>query len=232
MRICVAPRAVITLSVNRPRMKPLKISSLSALCFLLTVGVLHGQSQTAERKFRNIQVLKGVPAKNVNGIMRAFNRALGVQCDACHVRGEWDNESKAQFGIARKMLQMVKSLNQTQLAGTRGVSCWTCHAAHSQPSRLPRPELDDELAKWPTELANSSQTLKITMSVYNLSLHVNCDFCHLPNDWKSADKPAYKMVARMNSMFKVFPQYMPATARTQCWMCHKGSTEPKRRRPF
>lgn len=210
----------------------LKIYSLSAFCFVLVGSVVHGQGQPAERKFRNIQVLNGVPAKSVDGIMRAFNRALGVQCEACHVRGEWDNESKPQFGIARRMFQMVRTLNENQLAGTRGISCWTCHAGHSQPSRLPRPELDAEMAKWPIELNGSSQTLKITMSVYNVSLHVDCDFCHLPNDWKSTDRAAYKMVARMNSMFKVFPQFMPATARTQCWMCHKGATEPKRRRPF
>ena len=205
------------------------------IALLLSVALFSGalgQGPPAERKYRNIQVLKGVPAKNVDSIMRAFNRALGVQCAFCHVQDQWDNESKSEFATARKMLQMVKVLNENQLAKTSGVSCWTCHAGQTTPSRLPRPSLDAEIVKWPTELAGSPEGVKLTMSVYNVSLHVQCAHCHRPADWKSDAKPAYKMVARMKAMFSVFPQYMPATARTQCWMCHKGSTEPKRRKPY
>ena len=191
-----------------------------------------GQGPPAETKYRNIQVLKGVPAKNVDPIMRAFNRALGVECDFCHVQNQWENESKPELGTARKMFQMVKVLNENQLAKTRGVSCWTCHAGQTKPSRLPRAELDAELAKWPTDLASASEGVKLTMSVYDVTLHVACNHCHELADWKSSAKPAYKMVARMKAMFSMFPQYMPPEARTQCWMCHKGSTEPKRRKPF
>ena len=191
-----------------------------------------GQGPPAEKKYRNIQILKGVPAKNVDRIMRAFNRALGVGCEGCHVQGKWENESKPEFGTARKMLQMVKFLNENQLANTRGVSCWTCHTGQTKPSRLPRPSLDAEMVKWPTELAGSPEGVKLTMSVYNVSLNVGCAHCHIATDWKSDAKPAYKMVARMKAMFSVFPQYMPPGARTQCWMCHKGSTEPKRRKPY
>src|ERR1700720_985221 len=196
------------------------------IALLLSVALFSGalgQGPPAETKYLNIQVLKGVPAKSVDSIMRAFNRALGVQCAFCHVQDQWDNESKPEFATARKMFQMVKVLNENQLAKTSGVSCWTCHAGQTKPSRLPRPSLDAEIVKWPTELAGSPEGVKLTMSVYNVSLHVQCAHCHRPADWKSDAKPAYKMVARMKAMFSVFPQYMPATARTQCWMCHKGS---------
>lgn len=210
----------------------MKATLMGALLFVFVVGNPGDQGPSAERKYRNIQVLNGVPAKNVEPIMRAFNRALGVQCVACHVQDKWDDESKPQFATARKMFQMVKTLNENQLAGTRGISCWTCHAGRTKPPRLPRPLLDEELARWPAELADVAQSLKLTMSVYNVTLRVNCNYCHVPTDWKSDKKAAYRMVARMNSMFRVFPQYMPPTARTQCWMCHQGSTEPKRRKPF
>jgi len=213
-------------------LRRMKVTSTAALLFVFVGGNLDYQGPPAEKKYRNIQVLKGVPAKNLNDIMRAFNRALGVECVACHVPNKWDDESKPQFGIACKMFQMVKTLNENQLAGTRGISCWTCHAGHTKPSRLPRPLLDQELARWPTELANAPEGVKTTMSVYNVTLHVDCKYCHVLSNWKSSEKPAYKMVARMNSMFRVFPQYLPPTARTQCWMCHKGSNEPKRRKPF
>jgi hypothetical protein len=207
------------------------IQVLPLLLAVLVANVI-GQAQTAERKYRNIQVLKGVPAKNVDSIMRAFNRALAVECAFCHVQDKWEDESKPQFATARKMFQMVKVLNENQLAKTSGVSCWTCHAGQTKPSRLPHPLLDAEEAKWPTALTNTSERVKLAMSIYNATLNVGCNYCHVPTDWKSNVKSAYKMVARMNSMFTVFPQYMPSTARTQCWMCHKGSTEPKRRKPF
>lgn len=205
------------------------------IALLLSAAVLcnaTGHAPPAETEDRNIQVLKGVRAKEVGRIMRAFNRALGVECVFCHVHDQWENESKPQFDTARRMLQMVKALNENQLANTGGVGCWTCHAGQRTPSRLPRPELDAELAKWPSALAGASEGVKLTMSVYDVSLHVACTHCHTGTDWKSDAKTAYKMVARMNSMFSVFPQYMPPTARTQCWMCHKGSPEPKRRKPF
>jgi hypothetical protein len=130
------------------------------------------------------------------------------------------------------MFQMVKVLNENQLAKTSGVSCWTCHAGQTKPSRLPGALLNVEVAKWPAELASAPERLKLTMSVYDVSLHVGCTHCHSPTDWKSNAKSAYRMVALMKSMFTVFPQYMPPTAATQCWMCHKGSTEPKRRKPY
>ncbi len=190
------------------------------------------QKPVAETKYKNIQVLRGIPARDVEPIMRSLNRALGVQCVACHVQDQWDNDAKPQFATARKMFQMVKVLNENQLAGTRGVSCWTCHAGQTTPSRLPRTSLDAELANWPADLGHSPASLKTTMSVYDVTLHKSCDFCHLKTDWKSDRKSAFKMVARMTSMFKVFPQYMPAGARTQCWMCHKGAKKPERRKPF
>jgi hypothetical protein len=68
----------------------------------------------------------------------------------------------------------------------------------------------------PAELANAPESVKLTMSVYDVTLHAACTHCHQGTDWKSNKKEAYQMVARMNSMFQVFPQYMPATARTQC----------------
>ena len=97
--------------------------------------------------------------------MQAFNRALGVECVACHVQDKWDDERKPQFATARKMFQMVKYLNENQLAGTSGVTCWTCHAGQTKPSRLPRPLLDAELARWPAELASGPDNVKLTMTV-------------------------------------------------------------------
>ncbi len=37
-------------------------------------------TEPAETQYRNIQVLKGLPASQLPGVMRSFARGLGVQC--------------------------------------------------------------------------------------------------------------------------------------------------------
>jgi hypothetical protein len=160
-------------------------------------------------------------------VMEAYNKALGVGCEFCHVPDDWTNTSKPPLAIARNMEQMVAVVNSNQLAGTSGVACWTCHAGQRTPSRLPPDALAQEAARWPASLVDLPDRAKLTMAVYDVTLGVTCDHCHEPGAWKSDAKPAFKTVARMNNMFDEFPKYMPATARTQCWMCHKGSTRPE-----
>jgi hypothetical protein len=159
--------------------------------------------------------------------METLNRALGVECTHCHVDGKWTDDTKPAFGIARNMLQMVSAIND-RLQKPDRVACWTCHRGEVRPSRQPRPLLDAELAKWPAGLAGSPDALKLSMAVNDVALGVTCSFCHAA-DWKSADKPTMKMAATMNGLFDIFPKFMPATARTQCFMCHKGSTTPPSR---
>jgi hypothetical protein len=84
------------------------------------------------------------------------------------------------------------------------VTCITCHGGATQPSRQPRPALDEQLARWPAELAAAPESLKLTMSVYSVALGVGCDHCHL-SDWKARDKPALQKVALMSSLFELFP---------------------------
>ena len=156
-----------------------------------------------------------------------FNRALGVECVHCHVEDRWSDPSKPTFETARNMSRMVVALNREALAGIGEIACWTCHAGEKRPSRLPRAALDAELARWPQELASAPESQKLAMTVYNVTLGVGCDHCH-SRDWKATDKDPMKVVQRMNAMFSEFPKYMPATARTQCYMCHKGGTKPQK----
>ncbi len=163
--------------------------------------------------------------------MDAYSRALGVDCEFCHVPNDWTNAAKAPFAAAAKMAQMVETVNAKQLAGTDGVRCWTCHRGQRTPSRLPQAALAAERERWPSTLADASDRVKLVMTVNDVTLGVGCDHCHDPSDWKSDVKPAYKIVSRMNAMFDEFPKFMPASARTQCWMCHKGDTHPERTPP-
>ena len=164
------------------------------------------------------------------GLM-SFASALGVECAHCHVGDDWKNDARPAHATARQMARMVDTLNANQLAGTKGIDCWTCHGGQTRPSRLPVAAWQAVQEKWPASLPDSSDQLKLAMSVYSASLGVGCEHCHAPGDWKSSARPAYAMVARMNAMFDVFPRFMPSTARTQCFMCHKGATSPSRRTP-
>jgi hypothetical protein len=160
--------------------------------------------------------------------MQQYNRALGVECTHCHVQDRWSDASKTPFSTAGKMAQMVNALNGIHLKDVGEVRCWTCHAGNIRPPRQPRPALDAELVKWPADLAGVPESLKITMAVYNVALGVGCDHCHVPTDWKQAEKAPMRLVPRMSALFAEFPKYMPETARTQCFMCHKGSTKPRK----
>ncbi len=167
------------------------------------------------------------PPPDVTARMQAYDAALGVDCTFCHVDGDRTSPAKPPFGIAVRMAAMVGVVNQNQLAGTAGVTCWTCHAGRRSPARLPPEALVQENDVWPTSLTSVPNRTRLTMMVYDVTLGVSCDFCHESTGWKSDGKPAFKTVARMNSMFDEFPKYMPATAQTQCWMCHKGRTKPQ-----
>ena len=156
-----------------------------------------------------------------------YNQALGVTCEHCHTANRAD-DSRPAFRTARAMEQMVASLNAGALKGVGEVACWTCHRGEVRPSRVPRAEMDAELARWPAALASSPESTKLAMAVYNVTLGVTCDHCHTA-DWKEQEKRPMKLVPAMTSMFAEFPKYMPATARTQCYMCHKGSRKPELR---
>lgn len=163
-----------------------------------------------------------------HAVSQAYNRALGVSCEHCHVADRLSDDSKPAFRTAQGMSRMVTALNGGALKDIGEVACWTCHRGEPRPSRVQRAAVDAELERWPAELASAPESQKITMAVYNASLGVQCDHCHT-SDWRQVEKAPMKLVPTMNSMFPEFPKYMPSTARTQCYMCHKGSTKPELR---
>jgi len=171
------------------------------------------------------RVLGDMPRDRIDALMRDLNRALGVECAHCHVEDTWSDDSKATFATARNMLRMVRALNDGPLKDVGEVQCWTCHRGSVKPSRLPREALDAEIKQWPTELGDATDQVKLTMAVYDVTLGVTCEHCHVA-DWKKVEKRPMTLVPRMTAMFEEFPKYMPPTARTQCYMCHKGSTKP------
>ena len=95
----------------------------------------------AESVFKNIKVMKGIPAGRFVNIMNAgFGRSLGVSCGFCHVPGKWDLDDKEEKNTARTMFSMVGAINRDYMAkvpNDRGapaqVNCFTCHRGNAQP---------------------------------------------------------------------------------------------------
>jgi photosynthetic reaction center cytochrome c subunit len=95
------------------------------------------QSQTAEQKFKNIQVLKGVPAEQVVPSMQFIAASLGVECDFCHVEHAMEKDDKKEKKTARSMISMMMAINKANFDGDREVTCYTCHRGAAHPVSTP-----------------------------------------------------------------------------------------------
>ena len=99
------------------------------------------ENQPAESVFKNIKILKGVPAARLVNIMNmGFGRSLGVSCGFCHVPGKWDLDDKEEKNTARLMFAMVQTINRdymSKVPNDRGappvVNCFTCHRGNARP---------------------------------------------------------------------------------------------------
>src|SRR5262245_1991991 len=92
------------------------------------------KEERAEQKYKNIQILRGLPADRLPKVMAAFKGSLGVDCTYCHINNQFDKDDKPAKQVARKMIELVRDNNEKLGAGR--VSCFTCHRGqprHQQP---------------------------------------------------------------------------------------------------
>ena len=108
----------------------------------LTKLIAGKENLPAEQVFKNIQVLKGIPAGRVLRIMElGYSRSLGVNCTHCHVVDQWDKDDKPTKPIAREMSKMVQTINNDLLKPIKNlkgpnpvVNCTTCHRGQIKPA--------------------------------------------------------------------------------------------------
>ncbi len=93
--------------------------------------------KTAVQAFKNIQVLKDIPADELIPSMQFITNSLGVECDFCHVEGAFDKDDKDEKKTARKMMTMMITINQENFEGKKVVSCNTCHRGTPHPQGIP-----------------------------------------------------------------------------------------------
>ena len=118
--------------------------------FLMGTSAASAQTQTgtpqkplmAEDAFKNVQVLRGIPASEFMETMGFFAVSLTANCTTCH--GDESAGSWAKYAVdtplklmSRKMVIMVNLINQTSFGGKREVTCFTCHHGSMIPRVTP-----------------------------------------------------------------------------------------------
>ena len=97
----------------------------------------------AEQVYKNIQVMKGVPAPRLMSAMMFFTKSLGVECNYCHIPNEYERDDKPAKHTARKMLNMAHQINEANFPNNQVVSCWMCHRGNLKPEASPKQDLAD-----------------------------------------------------------------------------------------
>jgi hypothetical protein len=98
---------------------------------MLTVILLAATAFAQHPAPKNLKVL---PPDNLIPTMRAFQSALGVKCDFCHVQGDFASDDKHHKEIARDMIKMVQEINGKFPDGKMHVTCYTCHRGATEPA--------------------------------------------------------------------------------------------------
>src|SRR5438270_3804582 len=94
-------------------------------------------SNSAPPGFKNLQVLKEIPAQELIPTMQFVAASLGVDCSYCHVQGAFDKDDKEPKVIARKMMQMMFAINKSNFENERKVTCYSCHRGAPKPLSVP-----------------------------------------------------------------------------------------------
>src|SRR6202451_942495 len=93
--------------------------------------------KTAVQQFKNIQVLKDIPADQLIPAMQFITASLGVECEFCHVQGAFEKDDKKPKETARKMMTMMLAINKDNFEGHREVTCYSCHRGSIDPVGTP-----------------------------------------------------------------------------------------------
>jgi hypothetical protein len=119
-----------------------------AVVAILTVARIAAQAPAtakaplAEEVFTNVRVLRGIPVDEFMGTMGFFSASLGMSCEDCHGASDttWENYARdvsPKKATARRMIQMMTSINQTTFGGRTVVTCYTCHRGSAKPKVTP-----------------------------------------------------------------------------------------------
>jgi photosynthetic reaction center cytochrome c subunit len=171
------------------------IFTLLAVLIPFQGAVRAQEPKTAGESFKNIQVLKRVPADQWFDTMAFIAGSLGVTCDHCHSDRFETDEGNPNKLKAREMMRMVDDINNRAFGGRQQVTCNTCHRGSIKPQGNPTPSAGHwlEAAEKPLEPLASQEILsryRRTMNsvrTQSISLQVETYGGKGPARLKSAD---------------------------------------------
>ena len=129
----------------------IRLSILGAAAFGLLLGVAgvrstHAQdapaaAEKAGKKYKNIKVLKDLPADQLIPVMHEYNVALNVKCSFCHdttvgpdgKRTGYEKDTNKVKDQARQMILMTEKINKSFKAVDKQATCFMCHHGHPEP---------------------------------------------------------------------------------------------------
>lgn len=96
------------------------------------------EAPSIKEAFENVQVLTDLTVLEFSRLMQALATWVAPVegCEYCHNPENLASDEKYTKVVARRMLQMTRSINtnwKAHVAGT-GVTCWTCHRGQAVPS--------------------------------------------------------------------------------------------------
>lgn len=95
------------------------------------------EPKTTDQAYKNIQVLKDLPADQLIPAMQFVASSLGVECEFCHVESAFDKDEKKPKQTARRMMRMMFAINKDNFDGHREVTCYSCHRGARKPVGIP-----------------------------------------------------------------------------------------------
>src|SRR5215475_10013122 len=97
-------------------MKTTGITRVRLFIVFFTVGfflsVYKATDQSPAEGFKNIQVLKDMPASQLQAAMSFMAASLGVECSHCHTPPAMEKDEKPAKQTARRMLVMMNDINK------------------------------------------------------------------------------------------------------------------------
>ncbi|MGB8506880.1 MAG: c-type cytochrome [Pyrinomonadaceae bacterium] len=111
-----------------------------ALFVLLPLYAQEKKDEAAHSKLpdpTNLKVLKASTGAEVAQIMRTFTAGLGVQCNHCHVEGNFASDDNPKKEVARRMIKLTRTINDDFSDRKMHVSCYTCHRSEIEPKTAP-----------------------------------------------------------------------------------------------
>ena len=122
-----------------------RVTILAIVVGVLGIGPMPGQEpkpQMAEDVFKNIQVLKGMSVNEFMETMGFFSASTLLNCADCHTKessGSWEKyaDDTPLKQTARRMVVMMRGINQASFGGRQAVTCYTCHRGDERPKVIP-----------------------------------------------------------------------------------------------